>query len=194
MVETRRRQIEDVASELFRTNGYAATSVRDIARAMDLQGASLYSHVTSKEDVLWAIVQRAAASFERAAAGAENATRGLDARVRLRALVVAHVGVVTGDPRAASVFDREWRHLSGARRAEVLVRRDAYEARFRRVVIDGAATGELAAPDPALATRFILTACNGIAVWYRPDGPRSPAEIADAYGDLCLRALTEARP
>ncbi|MFL5707633.1 MAG: hypothetical protein ACJ77Y_01415 [Chloroflexota bacterium] len=30
-----------------------------------------------------------------------------------------------------------------------------------------------------------------MSVWYRPDGSRSPAEIADAYVDLSLRALTE---
>jgi len=71
-IETRRRQIEEVASELFRANGYAATSVRDIARALDLQGASLYSHVASKEDVLWALVDRAATRFETALAEAET--------------------------------------------------------------------------------------------------------------------------
>jgi AcrR family transcriptional regulator len=38
MVDTRRRQIEDVASELFHDQGYAATGVRDIARALDIQG------------------------------------------------------------------------------------------------------------------------------------------------------------
>src|SRR6266404_2430849 len=66
MIETgaRRREIEEVASELFHANGYAATSVRDIARALDIQGASLYAHVASKEDVLWSIVDRAATSFE----------------------------------------------------------------------------------------------------------------------------------
>ena len=47
-IETRRGQIEAAASELFRANGYAGTSVRDIARALDLQGASLYSHATSR--------------------------------------------------------------------------------------------------------------------------------------------------
>ena len=53
MVETSRRQaIEDVASDLFRERGYAGTSIRDIARALSVQGASLYAHVTSKEDVL----------------------------------------------------------------------------------------------------------------------------------------------
>ena len=52
MVEvTRRQAIEDVASDLFRERGYAATSIRDIARALSVQGASLYAHVTSKEDV-----------------------------------------------------------------------------------------------------------------------------------------------
>ena len=65
MVEvSRRRAIEDVASDLFRAHGYAGTSVRDIARALSLQGPSLYAHVTSKEEVLWAIVDRAASRFE----------------------------------------------------------------------------------------------------------------------------------
>ena len=65
MVETtRRRAIEDAASELFRRQGYAATSVRDIARVLDIRGPSLYAHVASKEDVLWAIVDRVASRFE----------------------------------------------------------------------------------------------------------------------------------
>jgi AcrR family transcriptional regulator len=64
---TRRREIEDVASSLFRERGYSGTSVRDIARALDIQGASLYAHVASKQDVLWAIVDRMATRFETAA-------------------------------------------------------------------------------------------------------------------------------
>ena len=66
----RRREIDAVAGELFHAQGYAATSVRDIARALDMQGASLYAHVTSKEDLLWSIVDRAATAFE---AGADAA-------------------------------------------------------------------------------------------------------------------------
>jgi AcrR family transcriptional regulator len=41
--------------------------VRDIARALDIRGPSLYAHVASKEDVLWAIVDRVASRFEAAA-------------------------------------------------------------------------------------------------------------------------------
>ena len=190
MVDTRRRQIEDVASELFHDQGYAATGVRDIARALDIQGASLYAHVTSKEAVLWAIVERAASMFENAADRALDATRGRSPSERMRALIVAHVCVVTGGPEAATVFDREWRHLEDVRRNEIRGRRDAYERRFRGLIEDGIATGEFVAVDPSIASAFLLTALNAVGTWYQPDGLRSPGELADAYADLALRSLS----
>jgi AcrR family transcriptional regulator len=193
VIETgaRRREIDEVASELFHANGYAATSVRDIARALDIQGASLYAHVASKEDLLWAIVDRAATAFEAAADRAVAETPGSDAVERLAALVEAHVEVVTADPERSSVFVTEWRHLSGGRRAEIAGRRDAHEARFRETIDDGLAVGAFRATDPAIAATFILTALNGIATWFRPDGRLSPNRIADHYVELALRSLSE---
>jgi AcrR family transcriptional regulator len=191
VIETgaRRREIDEVASELFHANGYAATSVRDIARALDIQAASMYAHVASKEDVLWSIVDRAATAFELAADGAVAETS--DPVDRLAALVEAHVEVVTADPERSSVFVTEWRHLSGGRRAEIAGRRDAYEARFREAVRDGIALGAFRASDPAVAAAFLLTALNGIATWYRPDGRLGPDRIADHFVELALRSLSE---
>jgi AcrR family transcriptional regulator len=193
MIESgaRRREIDEVASELFHANGYAATSVRDIAKALDIQGASLYAHVASKEDVLWSIVDGAAAAFEAKADEAVADTAGADPVERLAALVEAHVDVVTADPERASVFVTEWRHLSHERRAAIATRRDAYEQRFRAVIDDGLAVGAFRPTDPALAATFILTALNGIATWYRPDGRLSANRIADHYVDLALRSLSE---
>jgi AcrR family transcriptional regulator len=174
-------------------NGYAATSVRDIARALDIQGASLYAHVASKEDVLFSIVDRAAGAFERAADAAEAEAADGDPVERLAALVEGHVDIVTADPERASVFVTEWRHLSAERRAAISARRDAYERRFREVIEEGIALGAFRASDSALAATFILTALNGIPTWYRPDGRLSADRIADHYVDLALRALSEDR-
>jgi AcrR family transcriptional regulator len=190
-IGSRRREIDQVASELFHANGYAGTSVRDIARALDIQGASLYAHVASKEDVLFSIVDRAASAFEAAAAAAEADTSAADPLERLAALVEAHVDVVTSDPERASVFVTEWRHLSADRRAAVAERRDAYERRFRATIEEGMSVGALRQTDPAIAATFILTALNGIAGWYHPDGRLSADRIADHYVDLALRALSE---
>ena len=134
MVETtRRREIEDAASSLFHAHGYSGTSVRDIARAVDMQGASLYAHVASKQEVLWSIVERTASRFEAAADTVETADPGalvFGPGVHLISLVRAHVGVVTDDIERASVFVHEWRALDKGRRDEIARRRDAYEARF----------------------------------------------------------------
>jgi hypothetical protein len=37
----------------------------------------------------------------------------------------------------------------------------------------------------------ILSALNGIATWYRPDGLLSADEIADNFADLFINALRE---
>lgn len=197
MVETSRRQaIEDVASDLFRERGYAATSIRDIARALSVQGASLYAHVTSKEDVLWAIVERAATRFEAAADRAEReaeASRPGDPTEAIAALVRAHVEVLTEDVDEAGVFVHEWRALGPDRRAVILERRDAYEARFRRRIEEGIGVGAFAMTDPAIASSAILSALNGVATWYDPKGRLAAGRIADHLVDLTLRML-EGRP
>jgi AcrR family transcriptional regulator len=191
MIETqRRRQIDDVASELFRERGYAATSVRDIARALDIQGGSLYAHVSSKEDVLWSIVQRTADAFEHSAD--EALASSADPVARLAAFARAHVSVVTADPRAATVFVHEWRNLSPDRREAVLGRRDRYERRLVSLIQEGIAAGTFEPTDARLAAAFVLSALNGVAAWYRPGGRLQAAQIADACADLCVSALEEA--
>ena len=194
MVSTRREQIEDVASALFSHRGYRATSMRDIARELDIRGASLYAHIPSKEAVLAAIVEEAAEAFHAAvrpvAEGPGTATE------RLRRMVAAHVRVVTGDRERAKVFLFEWTFLGEERRAAVSRSRAAYQAYFERVVAEGVAAGELATPDPKLAAVFILSAMNAMAHWYRPDGPLDPDALAGRYAELFLHGLqaAERRP
>ncbi len=186
-MRTRREQIEDVASALFSDRGYAATSMRDIAKALDLQGGSLYAHIPSKEAVLASIVQQAADRFH--AAVRPIAQGPGTAAERLRRMVHAHVNVVAAGRARASVFLFEWTSLGPERREAVGHARDAYEGYFRQVITEGIVAGELAAREPRLAAVFILSAMNGLAHWYRPEGPLAPGEIADHFADLFLRGL-----
>jgi AcrR family transcriptional regulator len=186
-VQTRRRQIEDVASSLFSSRGYAATSMRDIARVLDLHGGSLYAHIPSKEAVLAAIVEEAAEAFH--AAVRPVAEGPGPAAQRLREMVAAHVRVVTGARERAKVFLFEWTFLGEERREAVRRSRGAYQGYFERVVAEGVAAGELEAADPRLAAVFILSAMNAMAYWYRPDGALGPDALAAHYADLFLNGL-----
>jgi TetR/AcrR family transcriptional regulator, cholesterol catabolism regulator len=184
----RRLQIEDVASRLFRERGYAATSVRDIAQALNLQGGSLYAHMASKEDVLWSIVTRAADRFN-SEVGPFAGAQGEPASKRLRAMIGGHVRVVTSIQKDAAVFLDEWRFLSSERRHEMSERRDAYEALFRHAIADGISSGEFRRVDTRLTSMAILSALNGIATWYTRGGELTADDIADQHADLFLHAL-----
>jgi AcrR family transcriptional regulator len=188
----RRQQIEDAASTLFRERGYAATSVRDIAHVLNLQGGSLYAHVASKEDMLWAIVVRAADRFN-AEVGPLAASQA-PASVKLKDMIRAHVGVVTSIQKDAAVFLHEWRFLSDERRLNIAGRRDDYERLFRRVIADGVDAGDFIKVDPRLTATAMLSALNGIATWYRPDGDLSADDIADQHASLFLDGLANPDP
>lgn len=194
MVDTlsRRLQIEDAASVLFREHGYAATSVRDIAQALDMQGGSLYAHVASKEDVLWSIVSRAADRFKTEVSPVADGN--LPAPAKLREMIRAHVRVVTSRQKDAAVFLHEWRFLNEERRDQIARRRDEYEALFRRVIANGSAAEAFNPLDPRMAAMAILAALNGIATWYSPGGPLSADAIADHFAELFLNGLTDQQP
>ncbi|MDI3340476.1 MAG: TetR/AcrR family transcriptional regulator [Sphaerobacter sp.] len=125
----RRTEILDAAGRLFSQLGYHVTSMRDLGKAVNLQGGSLYAHIASKEDLLWAIVNRAADRFE---AGAAAIPADLPPDERLARLVRSHLAVIVSEIGNATVFFHEWRSLSPARRAQIQRRRDAYEAHFAR--------------------------------------------------------------
>jgi AcrR family transcriptional regulator len=190
-LHNRRRQIEDAASALFSGRGYAATSMRDIAGALDLQGGSLYAHVASKEELLWSIVDDAAGRFH--AAVRPLAEGPGSAAERLAAMVHAHVGVLADGLERASVYLYEWTFLGQERREPIARSRDAYQAMFERVVAEGQASGEFAAgPDPKLAATFVLSAVNALPRWFRSDGPLSLGQVAEQYAGLFLRGLQPA--
>ena len=60
-----KREILDAALELFSTQGYEATSVSQIADAVGIRKASLYSHFASKQEILETIIRGANEQYER---------------------------------------------------------------------------------------------------------------------------------
>ena len=187
MALDRKEQIYSTARSLFSQRGYHATTVRDIARELNMQGGSLYAHIESKEDVLWEIVNRAADQF----LGAVEPIMASDksAPEKLREMVRAHVKVVADNLADATVFLHEWKFLGEERRNAIAARRDRYEGLYRHVVEEGIRSSEFAPADPKMAALLVLSAVNWMPQWYKPSGPLSPTEVADMFSELILKGL-----
>ena len=54
-----REDILEAAAQVFRQKGFHGASMQDIAEAVNLQKASLYHHVSSKQEILLALLDRA---------------------------------------------------------------------------------------------------------------------------------------
>lgn len=186
----RRGELLAAAERLFSQRGYEATSVRDIADALDIKAGSLYAHIETKEDLLWEILTAAADRFF--AAVRPIVQSNLVTVEKLRRCIAAHVQVITKSAAAAAIFTTEWRHLNEPRRREFAARRDEYERIFRGLVHDAIREGVFGDVDEKFATLLILSSINWIYQWYRPDGPMSPEEIARRITDLLFNGLRRA--
>jgi AcrR family transcriptional regulator len=190
-----RRSRDDVvtaAGRLFAERGYHGTSMRDLGKALGLQGSSLYSHIESKEALFVAVVERGAALFQAAADGALAETE--EPVARLRALVRAHLDVILDHVDESKTFLNEARVLGGQEREAVLAFRDAYEARFRETIAAATAAGGLdPATDVRIASIFILSLLNAVDRWYEPDGRLDRNQLTDAVMGFVLSGLG-ARP
>ena len=58
ILRKRHEQIVDAAGPLFSKKGYQSTSVRDIASALNMNIASLYKYVSTKDDILFLFYKR----------------------------------------------------------------------------------------------------------------------------------------
>ena len=183
----RKNQILSVAEGLFNEKGYLATSVRDLADALGMEAASLYSHYKSKEEILWTIADRCANEFFDSVTPIANSN--LHTQKKLTDMIVAHVCVITANINAAAVFFREWRHIAEPKRSEYAQRRNDYEAIFKRVVRQGIEENLFKNYDEGFSTRTIMSALNWTHTWYRADGELSSEEIGQHLAGILLNGL-----
>jgi TetR/AcrR family transcriptional regulator, cholesterol catabolism regulator len=174
-MSARREELTRIAARLFAERGYQSTSLADLAAALGVQKASLYHHIASKEDLLWEVAWEGAEAFH---AGLDGVPAEVPAAERIRLALRAHLAVVGQQLDVATVFVREWRHLSGERRDRFVFERRRYEARIRELFRAGVEESQLRTDlDLATAALLFLSAANWAYTWLRPGSDTD--ELAD---------------
>ena len=183
--EARRLDILRAAARVFRRRGIAAAGMREIAEEAGLSPGNLYHYFSGKDEILLFCQER---TLERMLAAVQQA-RG-SAAERLRAVLEAHVHSMLDELESATAhLDVE--ALPEDMRAPMIAKRDAYERAIRDIVEEGVKSREFARCDAALVTRAMLGAVNWTARWYRPDGPQTPSEIAQALSEYLVKGLVK---
>src|SRR5690349_7961833 len=122
-MSARREELTRIAARLFAERGYQGTSLADLAEELGVQKPSLYHHIASKEDLLWAVAWEGASAFH---AALDAIPVRAPATERIRLALGAHLEVVSQQLDVATVFVREWRHLEAARHEQFVAERRRY--------------------------------------------------------------------
>jgi len=182
-----RDDILEAAAQVFRQKGFHGASMANIAEAVNLQKASLYHHVSSKQEILLALLDRALELLlERIST---ISIQEIPADKKLHEMIRAYLQILTENTDLSAVLLFEHRSLERKQHARHVPNRDRFEALWRGVLEEGVAARLFECDDPALATRAILGILNWTITWYRPDGALEIDQIADWYSNLLLNGL-----
>ncbi len=182
-----RDDILEAAAQVFRQKGFHGASMANIAEAVNLQKASLYHHVSSKQEILLELLDRALELLlERIS---PIATQSIPADERLRQMIREYLQILAENTDLSAVLLFEHRSLESKQHARHVPNRDKFEALWRNVLADGVRTKKFICDDIPLATRAILGIMNWTITWYRPSGELTIKQIADQYSNLLLNGL-----
>lgn len=177
------------ALRLFAERGYARTSLRDIAEAVGLEVPSLYTHIASKQSLLFDLMEfgnsELLARLE-AAVAAVPGDRPLDQLyVLVRENVISHCR----HRDQTKVVFTEIRELADRQRPRILSLRRSIEDLFRDTIGRAVDAGSAREVDVTVTAFGVLAIGRGAATWYHDDGELTPEDIGDLYAEQVVRGI-----
>lgn len=185
----RRQQILEQAAGLFKTNGFNATTMRQLAEQTGMEAASLYNHISSKEELLREICFSVANDFNahllQLEADDSCASRKMEAIIRF------HIHMLLTRYNDVYVSNRDWKHLKEPWLTNFLNQRKQYENRLAAIIQQGIDTGKFKPVHPHVAVLTMLSAVRSIEYWQRSKKAISSKQIADDLVMMLLKGLEQ---
>jgi AcrR family transcriptional regulator len=190
---TKLDEIIAAAAKVFRTKGYHAASVQDIADEVGMLKGSLYHHFASKEDLLYLVVKEPIAGLY--ARLGEIVAEELPAAEKLRRAILAHLEAFGAHHPHLFVYLRETEDLKRRFRAKTRLSPKQYERFWQQIVREGMKSGEFRPDlDVPVISYGLLGMLNWLYKWYDPRGRLSVPEVAAQFSALALSGLSSAAP
>lgn len=183
-----KKSVFEVAAEVFHRKGYDNTSMSDVATAAGLTKAGLYHHVSSKESLLFTVLDSGLDLTESyVMKPLEAISEPLD---RLKAMIDLHLRLVL-EERNLEVTGllHECKTLSPSDRARVNRRKKEYVRMTTRLVSDVVERHHVKDVDPKLAAFALLGMLNWTYQWYRLSGSNSREQIVETFQRIFLQGL-----
>ena len=187
-----KERIIDAAIDLFARKGYAASSARDIARAVNVSVATIYYYFKGKEDLLFSIVESCGNDL---LAALNTAVRESDdAEERLRSMLFRHVCLTHEKNKKVKIFVEQQNQLSRKFRSIIHKQHrqiyEVYVGELRTLQERNLLRGD----SVPVATFAIFGMVNWCYRWYREGAGSSISHVARQLVDLFCHGFVKREP
>lgn len=182
VVQTRKEEIIKTAAKLFKEKGYSAVTMRDLAAAMGMKAASLYNHITSKQDILKAIIVSLAEEFTYEMTVIKASDHG--AIEKLKLIVALHVKITVKNMYGMACLNNDWMHLEEQLEYYLKLRKK-YEQDFIDIIKSGMASDEIIDSNAEIIMFSLLSTLRSLYLWI----PKKEAVNANDLAETLSRVL-----
>ncbi len=185
----RKEQIQAKATSLFREKGYNASSMRLLAENMGMEAASLYNHISSKDELLREICFSVAGSFIKQLDELEE-TAFTEAE-KVAQIIRFHIRMMVGQFERMYVSNRDWKHLKEPHLSAYLTDRRNYEKRFSAIIEQGIANNHFIKRSTYITVLTILSAVRGIEFWHKNRKNITARQLEDDLTGMLMAGIVE---
>lgn len=189
--EDQREFILTQAAQLFARQGYAATSMNEVAQACGLSKPAIYHYFRDKYALLFEICDTHLTRLQalQQEAKAEN---GMDAQRRMRSLIGRFVEEYALSAHAHRVLTESVRYLNEQERQQVLDKERALVAYFSATLSQMRPELDEAGLSKAISM-LLFGMMNWMFTWLRPDGALNQEDMAQLVTDLFMGGIGEVK-
>lgn len=184
-------RVREAAQKLFAQYGYAAVSMRQIAREVGVQAGALYTYTPDKQALLFDLMRAHMLELLEAFAQVPRPADPLEA---LEAFVRFHIAHHLDRNDAVFVSYMELRNLSPENFAAIESYRRRYEAALEDILRAGQAQGVVQVADLRITAMALIAMLTGINTWYRDGGRLDRTALADMYWHMTRRMVGAEHP
>ena len=177
------------AALLFKTRGFNAASMRELAEAVGVEAPSLYNHIGSKSELLQAICFKVAIEFTTQLDETENINTGITNKIEL--IIRFHITMMLEEFDEVFVANHEWKHLQEPFLSNFLNQRRGYEKKLVTLIEEGIKKKELKNINPYVVVLTLLSAVRGLEFWQRHKKNISTKVLEDDMVAHLLNGITK---
>jgi AcrR family transcriptional regulator len=184
--------IYHTAAEIIDRNGYDATSLQDIARAVGLTKAGFYHYISSKERLLFEIMNYA---MDRVVSHVITPARAIDdAEERMRTIIANYAHLIIANGQQITLIINEASGLTPAHHRQVTERRRAFYEFVRETIEQLKDERKFAGVDVTVTALSLFGIMMWLAHWYRPDGRLTRQEVVKEITELTIGRMLGLKP